>query len=76
MGLTEENRKDIVEYRIERAFVALEQTSSLPHPSTEQNSLAGNKSFPRWEKTTSGNCKKHIQETFDGLYRTRDKQTK
>lgn len=25
MGLTEENRKDIVEYRIERAFVALEQ---------------------------------------------------
>ena len=25
MGLTDENRKDIVEYRIERAFVALEQ---------------------------------------------------
>ena len=25
MGLTEENRKDIVTYRIERAFVALEQ---------------------------------------------------
>lgn len=25
MGLTDENRKDIVTYRIERAFVALEQ---------------------------------------------------
>lgn len=25
MGLTEENRKDIVVYRIERAFTALEQ---------------------------------------------------
>lgn len=56
-----------------------------PYPTLVQNkiptlginhSLAGNKSFPRWEKTTSGNCKKHIQETFDGLYRTRDKQTK
>ena len=37
MGLTDENRKDIVAYRIERAFVALEQARSEEHTSELQS---------------------------------------